>query len=248
MNIYLVNILTALAAIILGYFVGSISNGVWIGKVFFHKDIRKEGSGNSGGTNAGRVLGKKVGFIVIVLDMLKSIGVVYIVWAILTLTPLHSYYEFASNPKIFQDLKPLYYWLAGLAAAIGHCWPIYLHFKGGKAAATLMGIATMSSWVGLVCGLAYFATLKFKKMVSLSSIISGVVQSTAAWVIFFVTAFTDVPLSIFSWTFGLGDQALVWGFWYAIVITLISALLIWRHSSNIKRMKEGKESKITWMK
>ena len=145
-------------------------------------------------------------------------------------------------------MKPLYYWLAGLAAAIGHCWPIYLHFKGGKAAATLMGIATMSSWVGLVCGLAYFGTLKFKKMVSLSSIISGVVQSTAAWVIFFVTAFTDVPLSIFSWTFGLGDQALVWGFWYAIVITLISALLIWRHSSNIKRMKEGKESKITWMK
>ncbi|MBP5091885.1 MAG: glycerol-3-phosphate 1-O-acyltransferase PlsY [Bacilli bacterium] len=240
--------LTALAVLIIGYLVGSISNGVWIGKVFFHKDIRKEGSGNSGGTNAGRVLGKKVGFIVIVLDMLKSIGSVYAVWAILTFTPLHVYYEFANNPAIFQDLKPLYYWLTGLSAAIGHCWPIYLNFKGGKAAATLMGLSTMSSWIGLGCGLVYFGTLKFKKMVSLSSIVSGVVQSLAAWVIFFVTTFTDVPLSMFSWTFALGDKALVWGFWYAVVITMVSVLLIVRHSSNIKRMKEGQESKITWMK
>ena len=107
MNINIVNIVTALAAALLGYFVGAIPTGIIIGKVFFHKDIREYGSGNSGGTNAGRVLGKKIGLLVIILDMLKSVLVVYVVWAITTFAGLKEYYLFADAPKIFQDLRPL---------------------------------------------------------------------------------------------------------------------------------------------
>jgi glycerol-3-phosphate acyltransferase PlsY len=248
MNIYLVNILTFVVAILFGYLLGAIPFGIVIGKVFFHKDIRDYGSGNSGGTNAGRVLGKKIGLLVIILDMLKTVAAIMVVWAVLTFTSLHSYYEFAENPLIFQDLKPLYYWAAGLFAAIGHCWPVYIKFKGGKAAACLMGMTTMVSWGGFIAGLFYLVALKLKKMVSLSSILSGLAQTLFAWIMFALVIGLNLNPSFFAWTFGLGSQGIAISFWYAICVTIVSVLLVARHHANIARMKEGKESKITWMK
>ena len=82
MDIILYNILAAILLIIIGYVFGSIPNGIWIGKIFFHKDPRDFGSGNSGGTNVGRVFGKKIGVLCIVLDCLKIIAPFIVAWAI----------------------------------------------------------------------------------------------------------------------------------------------------------------------
>ena len=116
--------LNFIGVIILSYLFGSIPWSLVIGKVFFHKDIRTEGSGNLGGTNAGRVLGKKVGIIVIVLDALKA------------------FFSMLLASYIAKDA--IIY--AGLACCIGHCFPIFAQFKGGKAVATsfgfFLGIAT----------------------------------------------------------------------------------------------------------
>ena len=84
MNILLLNILVSLIILIFGYVFGSIPTAVWVGKIFFHQDPRDYGSHNAGGTNAGRLWGKKVGFCVIMLDMIKTIAPLYISWAILT--------------------------------------------------------------------------------------------------------------------------------------------------------------------
>ena len=119
-----------LICLIIGYLIGSIPWGLVIGKVFYHKDIREYGSGNPGGTNAGRVLGKNVGIIVILLDALKALIVMIIV----------------------NKLAPGYEQYAGLAVCVGHCFPIFAGFKGGKAVA---------SSYGYYLGLSLFVTHEF---------------------------------------------------------------------------------------
>ena len=106
-------------AILAGYFLGSIPFALVIGKVFFKKDIRNYGSGNLGGGNAGRVLGKKAGVSVMTLDILKVSLAIFI----------------AGCLKDGEGIAVA----AGLAAAIGHCFPIFARFKGGKAVATMYG-------------------------------------------------------------------------------------------------------------
>ena len=248
MDINIVNIVTAICSVIIGYFIGGIPVGLVIGKVFFHKDIRQYGSGNSGGTNAGRVLGKKIGLLVIILDMSKSMLVAYTIWAVTTFTALKECYLFPDSIRIFQDLRPLYYWIGLLWAGVGHCFSPYLNFTGGKAAATFMSMSTMSSWLGFACGFFYLGTLKFKKMVSFAALVGGAPQVLAAWIIFIIQMTTGFQISFFSWTFALGEDAMVWGLWYALAITFIYVLMAVRHKSNIQRIKEGTERKVTWIK
>jgi len=244
MNQSLANCLTALIVAVVSYLIGSISHGLLIGKVFFHKDIRDYGSHNLGGTNAGRVLGKPIGILVILLDMLKTLACVYATWAIVTYSPLKHFYLFPDAPELFQDLRPLYYWMAALCAGLGHCFPFYLHFKGGKAVSSFMGTAACTNWLGFVVGISYFPILKFKKMVSLASLITGGLETIAAWIVFAVCAATHFPLYFFSWTFALKDNALVTGFWYAIAMSCLYAVLVIRHRSNMMRIKAGVENKI----
>ena len=117
-----------LAAIIIGYFLGSIPFALVIGKLFFQKDIRNYGSKNLGGGNAGRVLGKKAGLAVMTLDLLKVTLAIF-------LTSL-----FANDEIILI--------LAGLSAAAGHCFPVFANFKGGKAVATMYGFLFGMALVG----------------------------------------------------------------------------------------------------
>lgn len=105
--------------IVLAYLLGSIPSGIWIGKYFYQTDIRKYGSGNSGTTNTFRVLGKKAGSIVLIMDMLKGSAA--------TLLPIW----------LGVEIHPL---LAGVVAALGHTYPLFAGFKGGKAVATSAGI------------------------------------------------------------------------------------------------------------
>lgn len=195
--------------IAIGYVLGSIPFALVIGKLFYHTDVREYGSGNLGGTNAGRVLGKKAGIATIVLDVVKVIVAVAIV------------------SVGFQDPDASIW--AGVAAAFGHCYPMFANFKGGKAAATLVGFLISTAfftfhdaWFVVVPLLAFFLTLYLFKMVSLSSMCMALVSS------FYITMMQDnVTITLASW--------------------LLTILVVYRHRTNIGKIINKTESKITWM-
>lgn len=193
--------------ILLGYLYGSIPFALVIGKVFYNTDVRNSGSGNLGGTNAGRVLGKKAGVTVIILDAFKALF-------ILSMTGYLS-----SILHFNEDVK----YIAGLACIIGHCWPIFAQFKGGKAVSTcigyFLGIAPFWALLSLV---VFFIVLKISKYVSLSSIL-------AALSVLLILPFLNISLT--------GK--------FCTVVAI--SILVYRHSANIQRIKNGTESKITWM-
>lgn len=193
----------------LGYLLGSIPFALVIGRVFYKTDVRNFGSGNLGGTNAGRVLGKKAGISVIACDVLKVVLAVGIV-------------------SVFDREASIW---AGLAAAFGHCYPIFAHFKGGKAVATMFGFLLSTSiftfasgWYVVVPFIFFIITLYFSKMVSLSSIIAALSSS------FFISIMQyDISIEVIlaSW--------------------LLTILVIYRHRANIKKIKNGTENKISWL-
>ncbi len=243
MDIILYNIVVGFCSLLFGYLFGSIPTGVIIGKVFFHRDPRKEGSHNSGGTNVGRVFGKKAGIFVIIFDMLKCLIPTVSVWAIVKFSGLATL--LASDA--WTNFHVLYIYLAPLGVAIGHCWPIFAGFKGGKAVATFCGFIISSCWLGFLVGLiAFFTTLKIKKYVSLASIITAISATLLTWVLYILKV--NVPtftVDIFMW--GAGSY-LVCGWEFASVTTMIAFILIVRHKANISRLLKGNERKISWMK
>lgn len=194
--------------ILISYLFGSVPWALVIGKVFYHKDIRLEGSGNLGASNAGRVLGKPIAVIVTVLDALK---------AFLSMTLAHL---IAPGTEVY----------AGLACCIGHCFPVFAQFRGGKAVATtygyLLGITVYLThhyfWQFLFPVLCFFAILYICRMVSLSSILSIL---AAVIVSFILKCDTSVTLSLLA----------LWCF------------VTYRHHSNISRILNGTESRIKWM-
>lgn len=186
---------------IIAYLLGSIPSALLVGKIGFNKDIREHGSGNLGATNAFRVLGIKAGIIVTLSDILK--GTVAAVIPILFDAPVH----------------PL---LIGLFAVIGHTYPIFARFKGGKAVATSSGIILGSFPLLFVIMITTFLlSLYISKYVSLSSIITGVVT------IFISLFYKDIVL--------------------IVIISFLTLFVIFRHKENLKRIKNGTEPKITWM-
>lgn len=193
-----------LIMILIGYVFGSIPFALIIGKVFYKTDIRKEGSGNLGGTNAGRTLGKKAGFFVIALDILKSFIAIQI-----SIFVMHIF-NFEAN-----------YYLAGLAAVFGHCYPMFAGFKGGKGVATAVGfILAVDPLLLFIAIVIFVINLKIHHMVSLA------VMVTLAFLL---------PMCFFIPMFN-----------YLSVYMLILAIFItYKHKDNIKRIKDGTESKIT---
>ncbi len=195
--------------IAIGYLLGSIPFALVIGKLFYHTDVRKYGSGNLGGTNAGRVLGKKAGIATIVLDVLKVVVAVAIV------------------SLIFHDPDNAIW--AGVAAAFGHCYPVFAGFKGGKAAATLVGfllstaIFTFHNAMYVVIPLiAFFVLLYLFKMVSLASMSMAIVSS-----LYITFMQNNISITIASW--------------------LLSVLVVYRHRVNIGKIINHTENKITWL-
>lgn len=146
--------------ILLGYLYGSIPFALVIGKVFYNTDVRESGSGNLGGTNAGRVLGKKAGISVIVLDALKAVIIFY----------LSSYLSLKFN--LNPDIK----YIAGLACIFGHCYPIFAEFRGGKAVSTSLGyFLCIEPLYAVVAIVVFLLVLKISKYVSLSSIFTALI-------------------------------------------------------------------------
>ncbi len=243
MNEPLAITLIALGALIIGYAFGSIPTGVIIGKLLFHQDPREIGSKNSGGTNIARSFGKKFGILVIALDMLKILLPVFLVWALCVFTPLKDFLNW-SFPVGYTTIggAKAFYWAAGLAAAVGHCWPIFTGFRGGKAVAVFMGINCLTSWIEfLLSGFTYIFLAKKTKFISLTSIIVSCIATAIAWTIFVLMATVDFNFQILTWSFG-GFPFLEYGFEFALMDTFMTIILVIRHASNIKRLKEGTES------
>jgi acyl phosphate:glycerol-3-phosphate acyltransferase len=187
--------------LLLAYLLGSIPSGLIIGKLFYKTDIREHGSGNLGGTNTFRTLGVKAGIAVTMADILKG-----------TLA--------TSLPLFFgSDLHML---IAGVFAVIGHMYPIFAGFRGGKAVATSGGILLAYAPFLFVFMLVFFLiSLYTTKYVSLSSILTAIATLTYA-------LFTR-------------DPALI------AVVAVLATFVVYRHRANIQRIRLKTEPKITWM-
>lgn len=188
--------------LILAYLLGSIPSGLIIGKVFYKTDIREHGSGNLGGTNTFRTLGVKAGLAVTVADILKG-----------TLA--------ASLPVLFglDEINPL---LAGVFAVIGHTYPIFAGFRGGKAVATSGGVLLFCApLMFLTIFVVFFASLYITKYVSLSSMLAGICA------VIYAIIDGDLPL--------------------LIAVILLASFVIYRHRANIKRIMNKTEPKIKWL-
>ncbi|WP_077617938.1 glycerol-3-phosphate 1-O-acyltransferase PlsY [Bacillus sinesaloumensis] len=195
--------------ILLAYLLGSIPSGLIVGKIGYGIDIREHGSGNLGGTNTFRTLGKKAGLIVTIADILK--GTLATALAMI----------FLGDPG---DLHPL---LVGMVAVVGHMYPIFAGFKGGKAVATSGGVLLAYNPILFITTLiCFFIFLKLTKMVSLASMLVAIycVTFSIVYSIFFET---DYPL--------------------IIVVSLLAAFVFYRHRANIVRIKNKTEPKIKWL-
>lgn len=244
MDINFINIIIAIATILFGYLIGSFPSSLIVAKIFKKEDPRNFGSKNSGGTNASRLWGFKIGVLVYILDFLKLALPLWTCWAIyvfvkfngMTICP--SAQEFMTNQYLAHYCYWPVYYLIIISVVAGHCFPIFASFKGGKAAACTFSSTIFVSWFVGLCTLVVFAsTLKIKKYVSLAAIIGSIVATTAAWL-------TIVP--------GLSNVVMYGNtmapHWlYGLVMTLSSIILIYRHKSNIVRLIKGEERKISWM-
>jgi len=194
--------------IIFAYLLGSIPSSVWIGKYFYGKDVRDFGSGNAGATNTFRVLGVKAGIAVFIIDIAKGFFAV-------SLVHLTDYYIPKSGDFINYQL------LLGIAAFIGHVFPVYAQFRGGKGVATLSGVVlAIHPEVAGIIALIFAITLISTKYVSLSSMVSGF-----SFPILIIVVFKTTTPSL-------------------IIFSLITAIvLLFTHQKNIERLLKKEESK-----
>ena len=191
-----------LILMIFAYLLGSFPSALVIGKTFYNKDIRNYGSGNLGSTNAFRVLGKKGGAIVFILDILKG-GLAFLIakYAGATISPL----------------------IIAVFALIGHIYPIFANFKGGKAVATSAGIILFySPLLFITLFIIFVITLKIWKMVSLSSTIISISAVFIVW---------------------LGNYDLT----ARIMLTIFAVFIIIKHIPNYKRILNGTENKVSFL-
>jgi len=211
--------LTFLPLLVFAYLLGAVPFGFLIGKAY-GIDLRQLGSGNIGATNAARALGKKWGIICFLLDVAKGLGPMLLVKLL----------GLINEQPTTQQL--LLWILVGVAAVLGHIFPVYLKFKGGKGVATSLGIV-LGLWpYYTICGLAAFViwaiTVLIWRYVSLSSIIAAVS---------FPVILIGCIVAIESWSFNQ--------LWPLVVIAVLMALLvIVRHRTNIVRLRNGSETKV----
>ena len=194
--------------IILSYLIGALPSSVWIGMYFYNTDVREHGSGNAGATNTFRVLGKRAGITVLILDILKA-------WIAVTVLS-----SFAVNKSVEFQLA------LGLVAVLGHIFPVYIGFRGGKGIASLLGvIIALHPWAALISIAFFLLTLIISRFVSLSSILAA---CAFPLVIYYYFEETNRSLLIFS--------------------IMVAILVIFTHKKNIERLFKKEESKVNLLK
>jgi glycerol-3-phosphate acyltransferase PlsY len=202
-------------AIILAYLIGSIPTSVWIGRVFYDVDVRTKGSGNAGATNTIRVLGAKAGVPVLIFDIFKGWFAVYI-----------SRFFYDPSLSFPPDLASFDFMLA-VAAVVGHVFPIYVGFKGGKGIATILGVGIALYPTAALIAIIIFLVMAISfKYVSLASITGAV-------------TFPFVEILI------LGHQDSIMLMILSVAIAIFVPIT---HRKNIRRLLKGEESKISLKK
>ncbi len=202
-----------LIASAVAYLLGSIPSAVWYGKSVHGIDVREHGSGNAGATNTLRTLGKKAGFIVLGIDFLKGFAAASLVLWLGELQPGTSTYI-------------NYQMLFGMLAVVGHMYPVFAKFKGGKGIATLIGVITaMDYQLALLCFIAFFIIVYFTRFISLGSMIAASMS----------------PLFVILLHRGEHPSFIA----FCVVIAL---LVIYTHRTNIKRLRDGNENKFSFNK
>lgn len=199
-----------LSLLLLAYLLGSIPSAVWIGKSLYGIDVRDFGSGNAGATNTLRVLGKKAALPVLIMDILKGFAAVKLVW-------LSGEYLPETRQFLHLELS------LGIASLLGHIYPVFAGFRGGKGVATLFGILlAVHPGAALICMGVFFTTLLLTQYVSVSSIMAALVFPMS---IMFIYHETIPGLNIFG--------------------LFVSALVLVTHQKNIERLIRGEEGKTT---
>ena len=202
--------INTILGLILAYLLGSIPTGLWIGQIFFKKNLREYGSGNTGTTNTFRILGKTAGTVTFAIDFLKG--------TLATLLPLFLHIN-GISPMIF-----------GLIAVLGHTFPIFAEFKGGKAVATSAGVVLGFSplfFSHLI--IIFIVTLYLGSMISLASIV--------------VAGFAIISVLIFPL---LGIILPSYDLLFTLIIILLASIILIRHRDNMERIKNKSENLIPW--
>lgn len=190
-----------------GYLLGSVNTSLVLGKLFYKKDVRQYGSGNAGATNTLRTLGKTAAIMVVVGDFLKGILACLI----------GKWLAGETSDGVYGGM-----YVAGIMAVIGHNWPLYFGFKGGKGVMTAFAAVLMfSPLAALICLLSFVLVVAITRYVSLGSIIGGAAFPLVTWI--------------------LGEQLFL-----ILTGVLLALLIIFRHSSNISRLLDGNEKKLSF--
>jgi glycerol-3-phosphate acyltransferase PlsY len=199
--------------IAIAYFIGSLPTAVIVSKVFFGIDIREYGSGNSGATNTFRILGPRWGTLVMIVDVIKGV-------AATSLYILLPYY-------LTSELDRTNFMVGlGMAAVVGHIFPIWADFRGGKGVATLFGmILAIQPIVAVCCVAVFLLVLYLTRFVSLSSILASI-----AFAVFILVIFNEKELLYRAFAIG------------------VALLVILTHQKNISRLLRGSESKVPILK
>lgn len=189
---------------LLAYLIGSIPSSVWIGKRFYNLDVREHGSGNAGATNSFRILGKRVGSVVLFIDIFKAWFSTHVL-------------SYMANDQSTENMLGL-----GMVAVLGHIFPIYIGFRGGKGIASLLGvIIAIQPMAALFSIIAFLTSLILSRYVSLSSIIAAC--TFPATIIFYLNSDNNALIS-FS--------------------VMVSILVIFTHKKNIERLFKKEESRV----
>ena len=206
----------SVSALLFAYLFGSIPTAVWIGQAFYGIDVREYGSGNAGATNTFRVLGKKAGIAVMLLDIFKGYTATNLAYLIgLSVTGPQNSVQFVN-----------YQLALGITAVMGHLFPVFAGFRGGKGIATLFGmILAVQSEAAMLCVLTFVIVLLISKYVSLSSILAGF----------------SFPLSVIFIFQSPIRSVVLYGM-------SICVLILVTHQKNIERLLKCKESKVNLFK
>lgn len=206
-----------IALLVVSYLIGSLPFSLIIGKLFLNIDVREHGSKNPGATNAIRVMGRKWGVPVFFFDVLKG-GIPVLI----------------ASSGLFNDLfHPLYY---GLMAMMGHVYPLFLRFKGGKAVATSFGVFLFyAPLIGIIAGLSFWLSLKRYGWVSVSSSVGAVTLMVVAWLNY---GFGPQSGPLVAWLSPASEFAL------PLVATLGTTVILLRHQKNYERLRQKTEPRI----
>ncbi|MDR0667993.1 MAG: glycerol-3-phosphate 1-O-acyltransferase PlsY [Prevotellaceae bacterium] len=213
------SVILFIALIIVAYLIGSISNALWIGKVCFNTDVREHGSNNAGATNVMRILGWKAAAPVFVLDFVKGVlAVCLIYFTSLEKDPTD---HFEANTFVSFQIA------LGVAVVLGHIFPLYASFRGGKGVATTAGVVLATFPAAMLIVLSIFLIcLLITRYVSLSSIIAAIFLPIIVIVLFDLVIGTYEPLML------------------EIFSVLVTITILITHRKNIRRLRDGTENKI----